>query len=266
MSRFAGLCGVLVVATQSVAAAPVSTVIATCGDSVFEVTAPANGGTAAMHAVVVSGATRWRFTANVGLARVGAKTRTITVEDLKTQDRTPASKAAAPSGLFVDLLLDDKKLILRHASEGGSDPAYAVDLGACSFDQDAAIAALVPPPAEPVGCAPAVVKSAYRTQVTSVATLPDAEAEHEARRLCEAHQMTIEARARLEAAISDRAARDRVAARGRALLRTEEARMKTWNRIDGCLGADAAKVSGVAGLHEREAKERACYQRIAAKL
>ncbi|MBC7977784.1 MAG: hypothetical protein H7138_22625 [Myxococcales bacterium] len=266
MSRFACLWGVLVVAMRSASAAPVPTVIATCGDSQVEVTAGVNGETASLRAVVVSGATRWSFTANVGLARVGAKTRTITVEDLKTEDRKPASKAAAPSGLFVDLLLDDKKLILRHASEGGSDPAYAVDLGTCSFDGDAAIAALVPPPAEPVGCTPAVVKGAYRTQVTKVATLPDAEAEHEARRLCEAHQPTIEARARLEAAISDRAARDRVAARGRALMRTEEARMKAWNRIDGCLGADAAKAGGVAGLHEREAKERACYQKMAAKL
>jgi hypothetical protein len=255
----------MAVAAPIASAAPAPTVIATCGDSAIAVTAGAGGGTASLHAVVVAGATRWSFTANVGLARIGARTRTITVEDLKTEDRKPASKAAAPSGLFIDLLLDDKKLILRHASEGSPDPAYAVDLDKCSFENDAAIAALVPPPIEPAGCTPALVKGAYRTQVTQVATLPDAEAEHEAQRLCEDHQQTIEARARLEAAIADRAARDRVAARGPALLRTEANRMKAWNRIDGCLGAEPAKAGGVAALHDREAKERACYQKIAAK-
>jgi hypothetical protein len=264
MSRFACLFAALVAATPSVSAAPAPTVIARCGDSAIEVTAAAGGGTASLHAVVVAGATRWSFTANIGLARVGAKTRTITVEDLKTEERKPPGKAA-PSGLFIDLLLDDKKLLLRHASEGGDDPAYAVDLDKCSFENDAAIAALVPPPTEPVGCTPAIVKAAYRTRVTQVATLPDVEADREAQLLCEDHQKTIEARARLEAAISDRAARARIAARGSALLRTEDTRMKAWNRIDGCLGADPSNARGVVALHDREAKERACYQKIAAK-
>jgi hypothetical protein len=251
-------------AATSATAAPAPVVIATCGDSAIEVTPGTAGGTASLHGVVASGATRWRFTAHVGLARVGAKTRTITAEDVESPDRKPSDKAA-PSGLFIDLLLEDKKLVLRHASEGGADPAYAVDLEKCSFAGDAAIAALVPPPAEPVGCTPAIVKASYRTQVTQVATLPDAEADHEAQLLCEDHQKTIEARARLEAAIADRAARDRVAARGAALLRTEDNRMKAWNRIDGCLGADPTKVHGVAALHDGEAKERACYQKIAAR-
>jgi hypothetical protein len=263
MTRFACLLAVLAAAPIA-SAAPAPVAIATCGDSTIEVTAGADGGTASLRAVIVSGATRWGFTAHVGLARLGAKTRTLLIEDTRTSERKPAG-AAAPSGLIVDLLLDDKKLLLRHASEGGADPAYALDLDRCSFDHDAAIAALVPPPTEPVGCLPAIVKAAYRTQVTRVATLPDAEADHEAQRLCEDHQKTIEARAALEAAISDRAARDRVAARGPALLRTEDQRMKAWNRIDGCLGADPAQAHGVAALHDGEAKERACYQKIAAK-
>ncbi|MEO7731841.1 MAG: hypothetical protein ABIY55_12770 [Kofleriaceae bacterium] len=262
MSRFACLLAVLAAAPIA-SAAPAPMVIATCGDSTIDVTAGANGGTASLHAVIVSGATRWGFTAHVGLARLGAKTRTILVEDTRTSERKPAG--AAPSALILDLLLEDKRLLLRHASEGDADPAYAADLDKCSFDHDAAIAALVPPPTEPVGCLPAIVKASYRTQVTQVATLPDAEAEHEALRLCEDHQKTIEARAALEAAISDRAARDRVTARGPALLRSEEARMKAWNRIDGCLGADPAKTHGVAALHDGEARERACYQKIAAK-
>lgn len=263
MSRFACLFAVLAAAPIA-AAAPAPAVIATCGDSTIDVTAGAEGGTASLHAVVVSGATRWVFTAHVGLARLGARTRTILVEDTRTSERKPAG-AAAPSGVIVDLLLDDKKLVLRHASEGGADPAYAVDLDKCSFDHDGAIAALVPPPTEPVGCVPAIVKASYRTQVTRVATLPDAEADHEAQLLCEDHQKTIEARAALEVTISDRAARDRIAARGPALLRTEEARLRAWNRIDGCLAANPAATHGVAALHAREARERACYQKIAAK-
>jgi hypothetical protein len=268
MSRWLPVLVGLSVAPGMAHAAPAPVVIATCGNSAIDVTAGANGGPATLHGVVVTGrGDRWSFTANVGLVRIGAKTRTITVEDVHTQERKPSrgDKDVAPSGLFVDLLLDDKKVILRHASEGAPDPTYAVDLDKCSFEGDPALAAIVPPPAEPLGCEPATVRGAYRTQVLRVAALSEADADREAQALCEDHQKTIEARGRLEAAISDRAARARITARGAALLRTEDTRMKAWNRIDGCLGADPSKAHGVAALHEGEAKLRACYSKIAAK-
>jgi hypothetical protein len=251
-------------------AAPTAVVIARCGDSSIDVTAGPDGGTASLHGVIAApGGGRWSFTASVGLARLGARTRTITVEDVHTQERKPppGARDAAPSGLFIDLLVDDKKIVLRHASEGGGDPDYAADLDRCSFarEADGALAALVPPPAEPPGCAPDAVRGGYRTQVERVAKLSDADADREARALCEDHQKTIEARIRLEQAISDRAARDRIAARGAAVMRTEDARIKAWNRVDGCLGADPAKAHGVAALHDGEAKTRACYARIAAR-
>jgi hypothetical protein len=249
-------------------AAPAPVTIATCGDSSIEVTAGKTGGSATLHGVVVTGhGERWSFTANVGLSRIGATTRTITVEDIHTVERKPphGDQDIAPSGLFVDLWLVDKKVILRHASEGAPDPAYAVDLDRCRFEGDAAIVALVAPPAEPVGCDAATVRGGYRTQVARAAKLPDADVDREAQALCEDHQKTIEARNRLEAAISDRAARDRVAARGAALLHIEDTRLLAWNRMDGCIGADPAKAHGVAALHEGEAKLRACYGKIAAR-
>jgi len=198
------------------------------------------------------------------MARLGAKTRTITVESITTVEGTAVrGKRAAPSGLFIDLLLDDKKLLLRHTSEGGPDPDYAVDLDRCSFarEADGALAALVPPPAEPAGCAPDTVRGSYRTQVARVAKLSDADADREARALCEDHQKTLEARTHLEQALSDRAARDRIAARGAAVMKTEDARIKAWNRIDGCLGSEG-KGQGVATLHDAEARTRACYAKI----
>ena len=272
MHRWVSLFAVVViVAVTSVArAAPALVSVATCGDSKIEVVAGSNGGAGELHALIVApNGIRWSFTANVAMARIGAKTRTITVEGVRTQERKPArgDKDVAPSGLFIDVLVDDKKVILRHASEGAPDPAYVADLDKCGFGAggDAAIADLVPPPAEPLGCALAIVQGTYRAQVAQVAKLPKADADREAQALCEDHQKTIEARSRLEAAISDRAAHDRIAARGAALLRTEETRMKAWNRIDGCLGADPAKARGVAALHDGEAKERACYAKIAAK-
>lgn len=259
---------VIITATSIAGAAPAPVAIATCGDSKIEVVAGWNGGAGELHALIVApSGNRWSFTANVGLARVGAKTRTITVEDVRTQERKPSrgDKDVAPSSLFVDLLLDDKKVILRHASEGAPDPAYAVDLDKCSFEGDAALVGLVPPPAEATGCAAATVRGTYLAQVTRAAKLPQADAEREAQALCEDHQKTIDARNRLEQAISDRAARDRVAARGAALMRSEDNRVKAWSRIDGCLGADPSKVHGVAALHDGEAKQRVCYGKIAAK-
>ena len=272
MHRWASLFAVVViVAVTSVAgAAPAPVSIATCGDSKLEVVAGSNGGAGELHALIITpNGNRWSFVATVGLARIGAKTRTITVEDVRTQERKPSrgDKDVAPSSLFIDVLLGDKKVLLRHASEGGADPAYVADLDKCSFGAggDAALAGLVPPPAEPVGCAPAIVRGTYRAQVTQVAKLSEVDADREAQALCDDHQKTIEARNQLEQAISDRAAHDRIAARGAALLRSEETRMKAWNRIDGCLGADPSKAHGVAALHDSEAKLRACYKKIAAK-
>lgn len=248
-------------------AAPAPAVIARCGDSAIDVTPGPDGGTATLHGVIAgAGGDRWSFTASVGMARLGAKTRTITVESLTTVEGAPVrARRGAPSGLFIDLLLDDKKLLLRHASEGGGDLDYAVDLDRCSFarEADGALTALVPPPAEPAGCAPDTVRGSYRTQVARVAKLSDADADREARALCEDHQKTIEARTHLEQAISDRAARDRIAARGAAVMKTEDARIKAWNRIDGCLGSEPAKGQGVAALHDAEARTRACYAKIA---
>jgi hypothetical protein len=246
-------------------AAPAAVVIAKCGDSAIDVTAGTGGASGTLHGVIVSGGNRWSFTSNVGLARIGGRTRTVTVEDLRTQERKPPrARDPAPAGLFVDLLLDDRKLLLRHAPEGGSDPAYALDLDRCSFpaDGDAALAALVPPPTEPVGCAPDAL-AGYRTQVARAEKLSEADADRDALALCEDHQKTIEARDRLEQAISDRAARDRIAARGAALLRTEDVRVKTWNKIDGCLSTDPADAHSVPALHNIESKVRACYARIA---
>jgi hypothetical protein len=277
MHRWASLFAVVVIVavtslagTSGAGAAPAPVSVATCGDSTLEVVAGSNGGAGELHAVIAGpGGNRWSFVATVGQARLGAKTRTIMVEDVRTQERKPAraGKDVAPSGLFLDVLLDDKKVLLRHSSEGAPDPDYAIDLDKCSFGagSDAALAGLVPPPAEPLGCAPAVVRGTYRTQVTQVAKLAEADADREAQALCEDHQKTIDARNQLEQAISDRAARARIAARGAALMRTEETRMTAWSRIDGCLGADPSKARGVAALHDGEAKLRACYKKIAAK-
>ncbi|HEX4423693.1 MAG TPA: hypothetical protein VH165_37540, partial [Kofleriaceae bacterium] len=215
-----------------------------------------------------SGGNRWSLSATVGIARIGGKTRTVTVDDLHTQERIPPrGKDASPSGLVIDLLLDDKKVLLRHSSEGGSDVDYAVDLDKCSFPRagDGVLAGLVPPPPEPVGCAPATVKGPYRTQVGLVAKLADADADREAQALCEDHQKTIEARGKLDQVLTDRAARARIAARGAALLRTEDARDKAWSRVDGCPTVDLDKAKGTAALHDGEAKLRACYGQIAAK-
>jgi hypothetical protein len=45
-------------------------------------------------------------------------------------------------------------------------------------------------------------------------------------------------------------------------MKTEDARIKAWNRLDGCLGAEPAKGQGVAALHDAEARTRACYAKI----
>jgi hypothetical protein len=71
-------------------AAPAPAVIAKCGDSAIEVTPGPDGGTATLHGVVVAGGERWGFTASVGMARLGAKTRTVAVESVTTVEGTPA--------------------------------------------------------------------------------------------------------------------------------------------------------------------------------
>jgi len=276
MHRWTSLFAVVTFAVPvAVAAAPSPVVIARCQDSKIEVvpagagTLPATGAPAELHALIVTPGERWSFVANIAQVRIGAATRTIGVEDIRTQDRKPArgDKDAAPAGLFIDVHVADKKLILRHPSEGAPDSEYAVDLDKCSFGPggDAALAALGAPPTEALGCAPATVRGAYRTQVGQAAKLSEADADREALALCEDHQKTIDARNRLEAAISDRAAHDRIAARGAALLRVEDARIKTWIRVDGCLGPDTGRPSNVAALHAAESKTRACYQQIAAR-
>jgi len=227
MHRSASSFVVVVIATSAsiaaaAAAAPAPEVIATCGDSKIDVVAGSAGAAGELHAQIAGAdGSRWSFAATISLARIDEKTRTITVENL----HTPRDKEPTPSGMCIDVLLDSKKVILRHASEGPPDPAYAVDLEKCTFAAggDAAIAGLVPPPTEPLGCTPVIVHGTYRAQVGQVAKLPEADADREAQALCEDHQKTIEARSRLEAVISDRAAHDRIAARGAALLHTEPA-------------------------------------------
>ena len=104
MHRWASFLVVVVTFTAaSIAdAAPAPVTVATCGDSTLEVVAGTNGGSGELHAVIARTAgERWSFVATVGLARIGGKTRTITVEDVRTQDGKPSrSKATAPSQLF----------------------------------------------------------------------------------------------------------------------------------------------------------------------
>ena len=239
--------------------------VATCGESKIEIV-PKTTSPGELHGTVAAGGGRWMFSAPMGVVMVGARTRTINVSDVKTQERLPPrAKDAAPSGLIVDLLFDEKKVLLRHSNEGPPDVDYAVDLDRCTFnrDADAIVAGFAPPAAEPSGCAPAVVKGAYRTQVNQAAQLPDADADREAQALCEDHQKTIEARGKLEQAMWDRIARSRITARsGAALLHTEDVREKLWSKIDGCLGADPSSAKGVAALHDGEAKQRTCYSQV----
>jgi hypothetical protein len=267
LSIAAAAAAVAIAAPSAARAAPAPVVLASCGDSAIEVTLAAAGGSASLRGVISGRAgERWVFTANIGQARLGDRTRTVGVEDLHTVERTPPrAKDAAPGGLFIDFLVDDKKVLLRHASEGGDDPAYAVDLTRCSFapEGEATLAALAPPPVEPMGCGPDAIRAGYRRQVLRVAKLSDTDAEREAKALCDDHQKTMEARSKLERAISDRAARARITARGAALIKSEDARIKAWSQVDGCLGdSDAASV---AALHDAEARARACYARIAVK-
>ncbi|HEY0193313.1 MAG TPA: hypothetical protein VGC42_19480 [Kofleriaceae bacterium] len=255
MPRLVAL-GVILLASAA-HAAPAALTVATCGESKLELVP--KGATPGELRVALGG--KPTFTAPMGVVTLGSKTRTISVSDVVAQ----AAKAGAPSGLIVDLLFDEKKVLLRHAGEGPPDVDYAVDLDRCTFNRevDGLLLGFAAPPAEPVGCAPAQVRGPYRTQVGQVAKLADAELDREARALCEDHQKTIEARARLERELWDRIARSRITAKtGPALLHAEDAREKLWSKLDGCLGADAAAAKGVAALHDGEARQRACYGQV----
>ena len=245
---------------------PPAVAIALCGDSKLEVVAGANGGRGELHATVATGASPWTFTAKIDEVRIGGKARTLSIEGLVSQDR-----AAVPPALSIDLLTDARKVLLRHASEGGADAEYVADLAKCSFprEADVALATFVQPPTEPAGCAPALVRDVYRKQVDQAAKLADADADREAHALCADHQATLDARGKLEQAITDRMAHDRIAARGSALFHVMDAWDKAWARVDSCLelGHKAApsKAQGVGLLHEGEARQRACYTQVAAK-
>lgn len=249
------LVGLFCAATTAHAAPTATVTVATCGPSKLEVVP--KGATPGELRVALAGGTT--FTAPMGVVMLGSKTRTINVSDVKS-----TAKGAAPSGLIVDLLLDDKKVLLRHSNEGPPDVDYALDLDKCVFNREAdgVLLAFVPPPAEPIGCAPAQVRGPYRTQVDLVAKLPDADASREAQSLCDDHQRTIEARGKLERETWDRVARARITAKsGPALLHAEDVREKLWSKLDACLG-DVSSAKGVAALHDAEAKTRACYSTV----
>ncbi len=235
--------------------------IATCGASKLELAIP-KGGTAELRAQLATPKGKWQLTAKVGLARIGRGTRTIAVEEPRAVGTTPY--ATQPSQLFLDLFVDDKKLTVRHASEGAPDPDIALDLAGCQLgpELDGLLAGLAEPP-EPAGCEAATLRKTYAAQVAPL-KLPPADAERATKALCEDHQKTIVARTRLEQRLSDLAARQRAAAKGKALLRAEEARLKAWEGVDACLAKAApAEPPTLARLHAAEDKQRACYDRAA---
>lgn len=251
MHRWFVALGVLAAGSGAHAAPAATVTIATCGDATVELVP--RGASPGELRVTAGGAA---FTAPMGVVTLGSRTRTLNVADVKHAGQGPA-----PTGLIVDLLFDENKVLLRHANEGPPDVDYAADLDRCTFNREAdgALLAFVAPPAEPIGCAPAQVRGPYRTQVARVATLGDAELEREAQALCEDHQKTIEARAKLERALWDRIARSRIAAKtGAALLHAEDAREKLWSKIDACISTTSS-AKGVAALHDAEARTRSCY-------
>lgn len=247
-------------------ASPPPIAVALCGDSKLEVVAADSGGRGELHATVVTGAKKWVFTAKVNEVRIGRKARTLSIEGLASQERVPAAaKDLPPPAMSIDLLTDDKKVLLRHASEGGNDAEVAIDLGKCSFprEADVVLTTFVRAPAEPAGCDPALVRDTYRKQVAQAAK--DADLDREAQALCADHQKTLEARDKLEQAVTDRMAHDRIAARGAALFHVMDVWDKAWARVDTCLNANPTKGQGVAALHDGESRQRACYNQVAAK-
>ena len=252
----------LVLAAAPAARAEPAKSIATCGASQLELAIPRGGGTAELRGQLVTPKGKWQFAASVGLARVGRRTRTLVVEEPRAQGGGKSPYAAQPTQLFLDLFVDGKKLNVRHASEGAPDPEIALGFTGCQLGPglDGLLAGLAEPP-EPAGCDAAILRKTYAPQLAPL-KLPAADAERAARALCEDHQETIAARARLEQRLADRAAQQRAGARGRALLRVEEARLKAWETVDACLARAApADPPSAAKLHAAEAKLRACYDR-----
>lgn len=259
----AAAAALLVAAPSGARAEPASPLVA-CGASQLEVVLPKGGGGAELRAKLVTPKGPWQFTAKVGMARAGKRTRTLAADEPKAEKGGGAGYAVMPSQLFIDLFVDDKKLAVRHASEGGADPEIVLDLTGCkpAADLDKVFAKLVEQP-EDAGCAPALLKSRYQAQLAPL-KLPAADAEREAKALCEEHQKALAARLRLEQRLSDQAAQKRVAARGLAIGRTEEARMKAWETVDACLAkAAAGDPPTIAKLKAAEDKARACYDATA---
>ena len=257
--RTALVIAVLAATPAAAFASPPPIAVALCGDSKLEVVAAEGTDRGELHATVVTGARTWAFTAKIDEVRIGARARTLSVEGIVPADH-------APPAMSIDLVPDDKKVLLRHASEGGADAELAIDLARCSFPHEADVAlATFVHPAEPAGCDPALVGGAYRKLVDQVAKLADADAAREAQALCTDHQKTLDARGKLEQALTDRMARARITARGAALLHVMDTWDKAWARVDTCLSASPSKGQGVAALHDGEARQRACYNQVAAR-
>jgi hypothetical protein len=256
--------GLLLAAASAARAEPAKS-IAVCGSSQLELVIPRGGAAAELHAQLVTPKGKWQFAAQVGLARVGRSARTIAVEEPRAEGGAAPPYAAQPSQLFLDLLVGDKKLVARHASEGGTDPEIALDLTGCRFgaELDALLAGLAEPPPEPAGCDAATLRKAYAPRIAPL-SLPAADADKAGRQLCDDHQKTLAARARLEQRLTDQAARQRAAARGKALLRVEADRVKAWEGVDACLAKAApADPPTLARLRAAEDKLRGCYDRAA---
>src|SRR5262245_12278568 len=197
----------LVLAAAPAARAEPAKPIATCGSSRLELEIPKGGAAAELHGQLVTPKGKWQFAAKVGLARVGKRTRTIAAEEPRAEGGSTSPYAAQPSQVWLDLFVDDKKLNARHASEGGTDPEISLGFTGCQFgpELDALLAGLAEPP-EPAGCDAAILRKTYAPQIAPL-KLPASDAERAARALCEDHQKTIAARARLEQRLSDQAAR-----------------------------------------------------------
>jgi hypothetical protein len=252
-------------ATAPAARAEPDPSLAVCGASQLELSPGKGGAAAEVRGQLATPKGTWQFVAKVGLARVGQRTRTLAVEEPRADGKAASPYAAQPSQVFLDLFPGDKKLTARHASEGGTDPEIALTLTGCRFGagQGALLAGLAEPRPEPAGCDAATLRKSYAPRIAPLG-LGAAEADRAARALCEDHQKTIAARVRLEQRLSDQAAQQRAAARGRALLRVEEDRIKAWDAVDACLEKAApADPPTAAKLAAAEEKLRACYDRAA---
>jgi hypothetical protein len=269
LARAAGVLGAALAAAPATARAEGAVALATCGTSTVELLPIAAGAAPEVRASLATPRGVWQFTATVGQARAGQRTRTFALEEPRAAPGARSPYAAQPTQVTLDLFVETGKLIARHASEGAPDPAIAIDLDRCTFATGAAagaVDALVTRLAEatdPLGCDAAHVRKAYVPQLAA-ARVPPADAEREARALCEATQPALAARARLEQRLSDRAADQRAQARGPALLRVEQSRLDAWKTVDACLagGAPSEPVTA-AKLRAAADHARRCYDRVA---